>query len=530
MKNNIFKKIGLIILAATILVACSKDLNQKPTNDITADVAYKNLAGYKQVLAKVYGSFALTGNTGSGSSDLGGIDPGFSDFLRLYWNLQELSSDEAACAWNDPGIPELNFQTWTSENLLNRGLYTRSIFQITVINEFLRESTEAKLASRGITGNDAAEIKKFRAESRFLRAYQYWVLMDMYGNPAFITEADEVGKFFPKQIQRDELFKYVEAELLAIDADLAAPKTNEYGRADKAAAWALLARLYLNAEVYLGIGNAKYTEVITYANKVLNSSYSLMPKYRNLFLADNNLNNPEVILSINYDGIRSQNYGGVTFIINSSTNGAAINKDSVGIPNGGWVGNRMKQNIPLLFADRTGLTDKRAIFYGDKIILNDISAFTDGLGTSKFKNLTSTGALGGSNDGTLVSTDFPLFRLAEMNLAYAEAVKRGGSGGSEGQALSYFNALRTRAYGSTTGNVTSITLQDILDEYGREFYWEARRRTDLIRFDKYTSDTYLWPFKGGVKAGKGTEPFRKLFPIPSADITSNPNLKQNPGY
>ena len=530
MKNIIFIKLSLATFALTFITSCTKDLNQKPLNDITADVAYNSLAGYKQVLAKVYGSFGLTGNTGAGSSDLGGIDPGFSDFLRLYWNLQELTSDEAGCAWNDPGIPELNFQTWTSENLLNRGLYTRSLFQITIANEFLRESTDEKLASRGITGNDAAEIKKFRAESRFLRAYQYWVLMDMYGNPAFITENDEVGKVFPKQIQRAELFKYVESELLAIDADLAAPKTNEYGRADKAAAWALLARLYLNAEIYLGTGNAKYTQAITYANKVLTSSYSLMPKYQNLFLADNNVNNPEVILSINYDGIRSQNYGGTTFIINSSTNPGAINKSSLGIPNGGWVGNRMKQNIPLLFEDRSGATDTRAIFYGDKLAMDNIGSFTDGLATSKFKNVTSSGAAGGSNDGTLVSTDFPLMRLAEMNLTYAEAVKRGGSGGSEGQAITYFNALRTRAYGNVSKNVTSISLQDILDEYGREFYWEARRRTDLIRFDKYTSDTYLWPFKGGVKAGKGTESFRKLFPIPSADIISNPNLKQNPGY
>lgn len=530
MKNNIFKIMSVMATVAVLISACTKDLNQKPLNDLTADVAYKDLAGYKQVLAKVYGSYALTGNTGSGSSDLGGINAGFSDFLRLYWNLQELSSDEAACAWNDPGIPDLNNQTWTSENLLNRGLYTRSIFQITVANEFLRESTDDKLASRGITSADVAEIKKFRAESRFLRAYQYWVLMDMYGNPAFITEADEVGKIFPKQIQRAELFKYIESELLALEGDLAAPKTNEYGRADKAAAWALLARLYLNAEVYLGNGSTKYTEAITYANKVLTSSYTLMPKYQNLFLTDNNTNNPEVILSINYDGVRSQNYGGTTFIINSSTNPATINRNSVGIPNGGWVGNRMKQNIPLLFEDRSGATDKRAMFYGDKITLNDISAFTDGLATSKFKNVTSTGAAGGTNDGTLVSTDFPLFRLAEMNLTYAEAVLRGGSGGSQSQALTYFNALRTRAYENTNGNVASITLQDILNEYGREFYWEARRRTDLIRFDKYTSDSYLWPFKGGVKAGKGTESFRKLFPIPSADIVSNPNLKQNTGY
>jgi hypothetical protein len=529
MKNNIFKKTILAVVAIALITACSKDLNLKPTNDITPDIAYNSLIGYKQVLAKVYGSYALTGNTGAGSSYLGGINAGFSDFLRLYWNLQELTSDEAACAWNDPGIPELNYQTWTSENLLNRGLYTRSLFQITIANEFLRESTDQKLASRGITGNDAMEVKKFRAEARFLRAYQYWVLMDMYGNPAFITENDQIGKVFPKQTNRIALFNYVETELKAIEPEMAAPKTNEYGRADRAAVWFLLARVYLNAEVYLGAGNAKNTEAITYATKVLTSGYFLLPAYKNLFLADNDKNNSEVILSINYDGIKTQNYGGTTFLINSSTNGA-MNPTALGISSGGWGGNRLKQNIPLLFTDKTGATDKRAMFFGAKINMDDVSAFTDGLATTKFKNITSTGAVGPTKDNTLTSTDFPLMRLAEMNLTYAEAVLRGGGGGSQGQALTYFNALRTRAYENNTGNVTNISLQDILDEYGREFYWEARRRTDLIRFDKYTSDSYLWPFKGGVKAGKGTEGFRKLFPIPSADIISNPNLKQNPGY
>jgi hypothetical protein len=128
------------------------------------------------------------------------------------------------------------------------------------------------------------------------------------------------------------------------------------------------------------------------------------------------------------------------------------------------------------------------------------------------------------------TTDFPLFRLAEMYLVYAEAVKRGGSGGDDATALRYINMLRTRAYGNTSGNVSALSLNDILDERGRELYWEAFRRSDLIRYGRFTSDAYVWPWKGGTKAGKGVEAFRALYPLPSADIIANPNLEQNTGY
>ncbi|RYZ96874.1 MAG: RagB/SusD family nutrient uptake outer membrane protein, partial [Sphingobacteriaceae bacterium] len=295
-----YKIFTAIIVIALAVSSCSKDLNLKPTNDITSDVAYSTPEGYKNVLAKVYGSFAQTGNAGAGSGDLRGIDPGTSDFFRLYFGAQELSTDEAVCAWvNDPGISEIDQMGWSSGNLMLQGLYTRSLYQITLVNEFIRESTDEKLAGRGITGNEATEIKYYVAEARFLRAFQYWVLLDLYGNPPFITEADKIGKVAPKQIKRADLFKYVESELTTIEGLLKDPKTNEYGRADKAAAWALLARLYLNAQVYTG--SAKNTEAITYANKVISAGYTLHSQYKNLFLADNNLNNPETIFSIAYD-------------------------------------------------------------------------------------------------------------------------------------------------------------------------------------------------------------------------------------
>jgi len=518
-------------LAMLMSSSCKKDLDRTPTNAITADLAYQNPEGYKQVLAKIYGAFALTGNGGPDATvgDVAGIDQGSSDFLRLFWNLQELTTDEAAIVWNDPGLQDFHVMNWTSTNVLIRGLYSRSMYHITAANEFIRESADDKLSARGITGTDADNIRHYRAEARFLRAFQYWVMLDLFGNPPMVTENDPIGKFIPNQIKRAELFGYIESELKAIEPLLVTAKQNEYGRADQAAAGALLARLYLNAEVYLGQGNGKYTDAITYAQKVINSGYSLNSSYAKLFMGDNNLNNPETILSINYDGVNSQTYGGTTYLINAAVN-AAMDPKTFGVPNGGWGGMRSTKNLPLLFADRSGATDKRAMFFGSKLEMDDITVFTDGLAVTKFKNINSTGSTPTSANGVYASTDFPLFRLAEMYLIYAEAVKRGGSGGSEGAAIGYLNLLRTRAYGNSNGNLTSYTLNDVLDERGRELYWEGFRRSDLIRYGRFTGDSYLWPWKGGVKAGKGVETYRSLYPLPSTDIIANPNLVQNTGY
>ncbi|MFL9481677.1 RagB/SusD family nutrient uptake outer membrane protein [Chitinophagaceae bacterium LWZ2-11] len=535
MKNNLFKILSAGTLLLGVFASCTKNLDRTPTNAITANEAYGTPAGYKEVLAKVYGAFALTGNGGPSASvgDIVGIDQGTSDFVRLYWNLQELTTDDAVCAWNDPGVPDLHNFNFTSGNLLILGLYQRSIYQITVCNDFIKQSTDAAVSGRGITGADAANIRHYRAEARFLRAYQYWVLMDLFGNPPFIDENTPIGAFLPPQIKRADLFNYVESELKAIDTLLVAPKANEYGRVDQAAEWSLLSRLYLNAEVYLGAGKGRYPDAATYAAKVINSGYSLHPTYKNLFLGDNNVNNPEVILPVNYDGVYSQNYGGTTFIINGSINGA-MNPTAFGVPNGGWGGNRSTSSLPNAFGDYSGATDKRAMFYGTKSNIDDIGTFTDGLAAIKFSNLTSTGATPPSSNGVFCSTDFPLFRLAEMYLNYAEAVLRNNASGSAATALQYFNKIRERGYGHPnvpgTGDVTSIALSDIINERQREFYWEATRRTDLIRFGMFTGGTYLWPWKGGVKTGTSVSANYNLFPIPSSDIIANPHLIQNTGY
>jgi hypothetical protein len=529
MKNNLFTIACLGLMVMFIGSGCTKDLNRYPSNTTTASDVYSTAAGFKQALAKVYGSYALVSSTDPGHSDLGGIDAGTSDFVRLLFDAQELSTDEAVCAWNDPGVPDFHNMNWNSGNTILLGLYSRCVYQITVANSFIANASDAAIAK--FSGADATNIAYYRAEARFLRAYQYSVLMDMFANPPFTTEKSPIGTaFLPPQISRSDLFAYVESELKSLDSanTMVAPMQNEYARADQACVWALLARIYLNAEVYTG--TARYTDAITYASKVIGAGYSLLPKYQNLFLADNNLNNTEQILSIAYDGQNTQNYGGTTFIINAAI-GGKMTPANFGVPGGGWGGNRVTSNIPGLFPDLTGTDDHRSLFYtnGQSESISSIATFTDGLAVTKFQNVTSTGATP-PNASVFASTDFPLFRLAEMYLVYAEAVLRGGSGGSGAQALTYFNMIRERAYGNNTGDFSSIALNDILNERGRELYWECFRRTDLIRYGLFTSQSYLWPWKGGVSSGTGTDDHFNVFPLPSVDLNANPNLIQNKGY
>ncbi len=533
MKNILVKNWVIIIMCLVFTESCTEDLDLSPTNDVTEETVYATAAGYKEVLGKVYGSFALTGNIAPANptpfgGDIQGIDEGFSDFYRLFWKAQELSTDEAVISWGDVGIQDFHNMNWTSNNSFLTGLYYRCLYQITLCNEFIRQSADDKLGSRGISGADADNIHQYAREARFLRAFQYWVLMDLFGNPPFVTEASAIGAAPPPQATRGEIFNYVESELKAIEPDMPAPRTNEYGRADQAAVWALLARTYLNAEVYTGA--AKFSEAITYASKVIESGYSLISNYTWLMRADNDLNTDEFIFTINYDGLHTQGYGGTTFLTHACV-GGTMPATSFGV-GGGWSGTRTTKNLPSLFPDVTGTADKRAQFYtsGQKLEINNLTAFTDGLAVTKYRNLKRDGSNGSSQDFSDV--DMPLFRLAEMYLIYAEAVKRGGTGGDEATALGYINLLRTRAYTNASGNINAsqFTLDFILDERGRELYWEGFRRTDLIRFNKFVEGAYLWPWKGGVSSGTGVAEFRKLYPIPSRDVNANTNLVQNTGY
>jgi hypothetical protein len=536
MKRNSVKFLLITGLLTAGLASCDKNKILAPNYEITSAQVYSTAAGYKQSLGKVYGSFALTGNQGpAGQGDIAGIDEGTSDFFRLLWYAEELPTDEAVIAWGDPGVPDLHAMSWSSGNIILTGLYYRSMYQITLCNDFIRQSTDAELTSRGISGADAENIRHYRAEARFLRAYQYSVLMDLFGNPPFITDANAVGSIIPPQTTRTALFSYIESELKAIDPLLVAPKQNEYGRADQAAAWALLARIYLNAQVYTG--TSRYNDAITYSQKVINAGYTLIPKYDNLMLADNNNNTSEFVLTINYDGAKTQGYGGTTFMLHAPLGGTMVASDFGTVDR--WGGIRSTTALYNLFPANTsnafpnnGNPDTRAEFWtdGQSLAINDVTTFTDGVAVTKFRNVTSSGGAG--SNSTFSDIDMPIFRLSEQYLIYAEAVLRGGTGGDPATALTYINKIRTRAYQGNSGNITSgqLTLSFILDERARELYWEGFRRTDLVRYGEFTGGTYLWPFKGGAKAGTSVPDYRNLFPIPDKDRAVNPNLKQNPGY
>jgi len=519
MKNFRIKRTSIVaILGLTLtLSSCIDDLKQEPITEVTSASLFKDFNNYKNILAKLYGGLAVGGQEGGdGAGDVADIDGGFSIYTRLLYTMQVITTDEAVIGWNDGTLHEFHKMIWTPANEFNNAMYYRIYTEIAYCNEFIRNTTDEKLSSNGITGANLDEAKAMRAEAKFLRAQAYYHLLDMYGNVPFVDETT-LGTV-PKQMARADLFKYVEAQLKESEAGLKAPRSNEYGRLDKAAAWSLMARLYLNAKVYTG--TERNADVIANCEKVISAGYGLNPKYENLFLADNNVNNPENIFSIVYDGVRTQTNGGTTYLVHAAI-GGSMNPAQFGV-NGGWGGLRTTK----AFVNKFEPSDLRGRFYkdGQTLEINDLGNFNDGYAFIKYKNLKSNG--GAAQDVQWVDTDLPLYRLADIYLMYAEAVVRGG-GGSMSTAVGYVNALRTRANAST---ISVLNLDFILDERSRELSWEMTRRTDLIRFGKFTSSSYLWPWKGNAKDGVAVGEYRNLFPIPNNDLAVNPNLKQNPGY
>ena len=442
--------------------------------------------------------------------------------------MNELSTDEAICSWGDAGIPEYNFATWDASHGMVTCLYYRLYFGITVANYFLSE-TESQA--------DDTTVAMQRAEARFLRALYYYYAMDLFGNVPFLTTNSSDNA---PQAKRSEIFSFIEGELLGTSEtkgcieDMAEPKTNTYGRADKATAWVLLARLYLNAEVYTG--TAQWTKAAEYAEKAMNSAYSLCPTYSYLFMGDNNTNGAqnEVLLPILQDGLDTQNYGGSLFLI------ASTHKDDMGSTgtSENWAGNRARKNLidkffPTSTAPNTDVEgmiaaaqDDRAMFYGTNrtLAIEEPTAFTEGFSCAKFTNVYASG--GSPRDVKFVDMDIPFIRLAEAYLTFAEAKARLGE---DATAKTAIDALRDRA--NNPNKQPSYSLDDICDEWAREFAFEGRRRMDLVRFGKFGGNSnYIWEWKGGIKAGTNFSANKNVYGIPTNDLVSNPNLQQNAGY
>ena len=624
--KNIFKSF-IYIISFSFVLSCHDDLNQSPIDpdSFTEENVFATVDDAKGALAKLYASLALTGQTGpAGNADIADIDEGFSQFSRMLFNLNEITTDHAVVGWGDPGLPDLHGMYWSSSNDFTEAMYYRLAQEVSFCNSFISNAQD-------LSGE---QVSIFIAEARFLRAYAYYNLLDLYGNVPLTTE---ISTELPTQSNRVEMFAFIENELLDISSVL--PASNEYGRVNITAAQALLSRLYLNSETWTG--QPRYSECVEHSQNVMNSGYSLNTNdangngtaYDELFLADNDVNGAqnEFIFALNFDGMQSQTWGGTTFLVHAAI-GGTMNPGEFGV-NGGWGGLRTTKNlvnqfsvdidalnsslgnqsdwglvgnatpngwdgpdlemyqigaqefavyaelvsgeIKFRFNEDWGVnfgdngsdgtlesgganiavsagtyyivmdlssetysitpftSDRRGMIYSDgqNLEIESIPPFEDGYAVSKWKNIDSNGNQGSDSAGNFCDTDIPLIRLAEIYLNYAEATIRGGSG-DVGTAVSLINEIRERAYGNSSGNISSgdLTLDFILDERSRELYWEGLRRTDLVRFNKFTNSSYLWPFKGNEQTGVGVDEYRNIFPLPANVVSINSNLTQNEGY
>jgi hypothetical protein len=535
-----------IVLSTLMIASCVKDLDVVPKGQaIQAGNLWDDPNYLKGALGKIYASFIISGQGANGGDDIASSDGNFFTTTRALWNLQEITTDEAICGWGDAGISDLNTQTWSPSNPFLTALYQRLSLSITYANDFIKLTN----------GNSDPDVMRYNAEARFLRALAYYYHMDLFGNPPFTTDADGVGKFYPKQLDpvsatgRKKLFNYIVSELHDLEGMLGEPGSS-YPQADKGACWMLLARVYLNAGVYTG--TAKWDSCKIYCDKVIGSgAYQLATNYRRNFTADNgyNDNNTEMIFAWSQDGVNTQGYVGTTFIIESCSDPIYIKAaDFHGLTsNTDWNGNRGRIQFMNILVDTlktygnnpvpttdplfSQAADKR-VFLKMKKTMNIPSASSSGdygIGVYKFTAKKADGTLPANHNIAFACTDFPIFRLADAYLMRAEALFNTTGAAS---AVADINKIRERAYGNTSGNVTAgqITAQFILDERCREFYYEAQRRTDLIRFGKFTDGGYNWQWKGGTYTGANTDSDLNLFPIPGDEVSANPNIKQNPGY
>lgn len=561
--KNIIKYSVALLTSAVVMSSCIGDLDTLPLNptDNTSETAYKDRDSYLKGMAYIYGYFALVSQNDPGTSDLNiNTTAGETELIRQYTMLNEVTADGVKCAWNDAYMNGLQYNKWTSaDNAALISVYSRCMKGITTCNEYFIQTADDKLASRG-HNEFAADVHKFRAEARFLRALYYYILMDIYGNPPFATEAN-IGGDLPVQIGREGLYNWIENELVTLTTDDNMPNFGAvpYPRATKGAVWAVLARMYLNAEVYTG--KPQWEKAKAAAGEVIKMGYQIhktqsgthtLGAYAELFMQDNSTNGAqeEFVFAIAYDKNTTQSWGGTTHLSSGSLNnaqGLGIST-ALGFPatiyldtwNGYHVADEYVQYFDLQDVkwDKTGFgydraaSDKRAFFYnGSQKKELEVVNIESGWICWKFTPLYSTWRYDTADipNYKFSSTDFPLFRLAEIYLIYAEAQARiEGGTTTDATAMGYIKELRDRAGVSMP---LSLNVDFLLQERARELMWEGHRRTDLIRYGYYTKASFPWPFKGGIENGKiALEEYRTIFPIIQSDMQANGKLVQNPGY
>lgn len=529
---------GLIVGLGMLLGGCTDDLDQTPVTETTSRDVYAEASNYRMVLAKIYASYVLAGQgQGGDNGDLTTING--QDFSRGYFNLQEAATDEVANTWlSGNNLTDLTYINWNPKDSWVSDTYYWLFFNITLCNEFLRNCAEEAIA--GFSPAEQAEIRAYRSEARFMRAFSYWMVLDLYRKGPKVDENTPVTGFVPEAYDGPGLFDFVESELKVLTADgsdEALPESNEYGRASRPTAWALLARLYLNSAVYRGTVDTRYyTDCITACHKVIsNPALHLEPEYAKLFNADNHKRSNEILFAMVCDATTSVTWGGGTYLVcGSCGNSSSQDPAKYGLTNG-WGMFRARGEMVEKFGDISTTADSRALFFTHdqtQYFTGAIDNQSEGYFFEKFTNLTDAGEAASNSAATGCSTDYPLIRLADVYLMAAEAQLRGGAGITRAEALGLVNSVRMRAYGNDESGMIAdgdLTLDFILDERARELYLEAVRRTDLVRFGRFTSDAYLWQWKGGVLDGRAVNEKYNIYPIPDTDLTANPNLS-NPLY
>lgn len=524
--------LGLVMCLAT---GCLKDLDQYPHTDTTSKDVYTSVENYESVLSGIYTSMIV--NLSSIADD-----DRYQNYTRCLTMFQECSADTMDDVWlSGETMTDVSFQQWNAGDPWVSAMFYHIYNIISLSNEFIRNSSEDAIS--GFSEADKEKIRGWRDEARGLRALAYYHELDFFNVASFVTEDNEVGSYIPETYSRKQLFEYIESELKELGGSL--PSRN-YGHFTRSAANALLARLYLNAEVYTGA--ARWNDCIAACNKVIEDGYNtLAPSYSSLFNADNDKRTDEIIFALACDATHTVAWGAGTYLVCASRfdNYDGILED-FGVATY-WNCLRVRPQLVDLFTDG----DSRAMFCSRDRKLYDEAPedFYEDPGDTKYKyrdrekeiskhddvttgwemtkwtNLTDEGEVASDTRVNGAETDYPMFRLADVYLMAAEATLRGGTGAQK-TALEYVNLVRERAFGGASGDIASsdLTLDFILDERARELYSEGVRRTDLIRFGKYTSG-YNWNWKGGVLEGKDVDKKYCVLPIPEAELSANPGFK-----
>lgn len=541
------KKIIYISLISVALASCVRDLDTLPLNatDPISEYVYgTSEEAYVTGLTRLYFQFVTNDLT-----DLQSMDGGASEIIRAFWSVQETTTDAAKCSWgNDAWVRALNTNTWSEvQNDAVYAVYVRTLQGISYVNEYLRQTSSDKLQERGVDASLAAKIAEFRDEARFIRAYLYWMALDVFGNVPFITEESPVGgAYYPKQASRTTVFNYCVSELkylMSSSSKMYEPR-HLYPRADKGSAAGLLARLYLNAEVYTG--TPMWTEAKTVCEKIFEMGYTLCPDYAALFRGDNGQNmqaRGEFLWTVDYNDDNTESYGGTSYLLAAALAATDITDESR--PNGqrhGWAGLRVPYEYVERYFGVTGqnyvtgeyeVADKRGeVFYikgRQQSMEGELYNYMHGWSCLKYNNIphdqTNESFLAMSAVKDYSDVDFPMIRLAEIYLIYAEACMRLEDASP---ALPYLEALAQRA---GVAAPEEVTVDFLVAERARELMWEAHRRTDLIRYGIFNTIGYIWPYKGGDSfAGQSFPAYKCIFAIPPTELASNPELKQNPGY